>query len=191
MKKAEQTKVIGLTPVEAKKVDSISISKEEAEKCTTFKIMVDAYDNETGKKTIDLTKKYINSIAFIKKTTQQMKSVYAESMPEIKLAIDNPSQYRNNDKGLMFSDSIFSLYIKISAITKLLNSNELIVLADDTYLPEYPYKPGIVKIILLGVVGGCFSGIGCAILLEWIARSKREYESAVHSSNDDSGQNQV
>ena len=182
MPKLEQANLLSLKGSSMGLVKAIKVTK--IEQTSSLKIAIDIFDRGAATPTIKTIVDYVNKLPYIQKKLAQRKEIARKNINELKNIMDNPANYLKLPNNIMLSEIMVSMYKvreksnELTILIDALEKGEFVQLANNTYVPNQPYKPKRLKIAIIGLAAGAFLGLFAAFMSEWIYSARREYENS-------------
>lgn len=158
-----------------------NISATEIKGSTSVWIDIDTYDRKTGVALMESLPGFILSTPSVADKMNTTLGLMKKNREALKSIIDNPTRNLKLTNGTVVylpSIDLYSLQDKYNQLNMMIEKAEkgtLLSLAWKTEQPKVPTRPKKAKIMIIGILAGCFLGVLSAFTLEWHETAKRNH----------------
>lgn len=143
-----------------------------------IRVEIETLDKRAGVALMEALPNYILSDSNIALKLQTRKTLAGKNIADLKRIIDNPVRdIRMSSRAVVFVSSadLYSLREKYNYLTMVkekLEEGKVLTLALRTQPPDRQYKPKRQRVVLAGLVVGCFLGMLVAFIVEWASSNR-------------------
>ncbi len=175
----EKDKVLNMLGMHAGDLKDIkNIKSSEIKGSNTLWVDIDTYDRNKGVALMEALPGFILSNPNISSRLKIQKALILKNREDLKAIIANPTMNLKLSRDAVVYMPSYDLYAlrerynRLNAIIEKMDKGQLVSLAWKTEPPIVPFKPNKIKIILIGLVLGCFLGIIMAFVMRWVKNSQ-------------------
>ncbi len=186
MSDQKKDKLLSMVGMQEKDLNEISdVRVVDIKGSGSLWVDIETYDRQAGVTLMDALPGFVLSSPSISNRLKMQKSLIMKNREDLKAIIDNPVmniKLASDTVVYLPSIDLFTLhekYNRINSILENMESGQRISLAWKTELPKTHIKPRKIKIILIGLIAGLFSGVLIAFIMEWKESAKYKYNSLV------------